>query len=121
MPTECERMIANTSQNVQQTQQQLQIEEQRQQQQQQYEQLQGDHLQAKAEEEAAAAQLEFYDDMEGKELKGGNMSTSQTSPTSAANGHSGSNQANGVGKKTVNRMSIPTFQSIKITFSPNLR
>ncbi|XP_049304244.1 uncharacterized protein LOC105229619 isoform X4 [Bactrocera dorsalis] len=101
MPTECERTIANTSQNVQQTQPQPQQEEQQQQQQQQeYAQLQGDHLQAEAEEEEAAAQLEFYDDMEGKELNGGKMSTSQTSTTSAANGHSGSNQANGVGKKT---------------------
>lgn len=101
MPTECERTIANTSQNVQQTQPQSQTEEQQQQQQQQeYAQLQGDHLQAEAEEEEAAAQLEFYDDMEGKELNGGKMSTSQTSTTSAANGHSGSNQANGVGKKT---------------------
>ncbi|XP_050316607.1 uncharacterized protein LOC126750882 isoform X3 [Bactrocera neohumeralis] len=100
MPTECERTIANTSQNVQQTQPQPQREEQ--QQQQEYAQLQGDHLQAEAEEEEAAAQLEFYDDMEGKELNGGKMSISQTSTTSAANGHSGSNQANGVGKKTVN-------------------
>ncbi|XP_011196986.2 serine-rich adhesin for platelets isoform X1 [Zeugodacus cucurbitae] len=95
MPTECERTIANTSQNTQPG-------EQQQQQQQKHEQLQAEHLQAKAEEEevAAAAQLEFYDDMEDKELSGGKMSTSQTSTTSATNGHSGSNQANGVGKKT---------------------
>ncbi|XP_014091093.3 serine-rich adhesin for platelets isoform X4 [Bactrocera oleae] len=98
MPTECERAIANTSQNVQQTQQQPQREEQ--QQQQEYEHLQEDHLQAKSEEEAAAAQLEFYDDMEDKELNGGKMSTSQTSTACSTNGHSGSNQANGVGKKT---------------------
>ncbi|XP_054732258.1 uncharacterized protein LOC129240465 [Anastrepha obliqua] len=91
MPTECERTTANTSQNVQQTQQQQQ--QQQQQQLQEEEQLQADHLQAE-EAAAAAAQLEFYDDMEGKELNGGKMSTSAT------NGHNGSNNTNGVGKKT---------------------
>lgn len=107
MPTECERAIANTSQNVQQTQQQPQREEQ--QQQQEYEHLQEDHLQAKSEEEAAAAQLEFYDDMEDKELNGGKMSTSQTSTACSTNGHSGSNQANGVGKKTVNCINLHSY------------
>uniref|UniRef100_W8AJE2 Uncharacterized protein CG43427 n=2 Tax=Ceratitis capitata TaxID=7213 RepID=W8AJE2_CERCA len=87
--------------------------QQQQQQQQAYEQLQADHLRVEGEEEeeggeetaatALAAQLEFYDDMEGKELNGGKMSTSQaaTTATSTTNGHNGSNQTtNGVGKKT---------------------
>ncbi|XP_036323748.1 uncharacterized protein LOC118737392 [Rhagoletis pomonella] len=106
MPTECERTttIANTSQNVPQTQQQQLQQQQQQQQQQQHhdQQLQAEQLQAENEEAAAAAQLEFHDDMEGKELNGGKMSTSQqTSTTSATNGHNGSsNNTNGVGKKT---------------------